>query len=52
MDFKLETKVIGATKQADGTIKVQLEKAGVTSEIETGVSFISIVSSLLKMWCS
>ena len=38
MDFKLETKVTGAIKQADGTIKVQLDKGGVASEIETGSS--------------
>jgi dihydrolipoamide dehydrogenase len=36
MEFMLETKVTGATKQANGTIKVSVEKAGTKSEIETG----------------
>jgi len=42
MDFKLETKVIGAAKQPNGTVKVQLEKAGVQSEIETDVVLVSV----------
>lgn len=37
MNFKLGTKVTGAVKQADGTVKVQLEnKKGKTEELDAG----------------
>lgn len=42
MDFKLETKVTGAVKQPNGAIKVQLEKGGVASEMETDVVLVSV----------